>query len=306
MNRAPTFMDKIIAEIRDWQKKRNAIILVHNYQPVEIQEIGDFRGDSLDLSRKAAQAEADIIVFCGVRFMAETAKILSPQKTVLLPDIEAGCPLANMVTAEDIRNRRTEYPGAAVVTYINSSVEAKAESDYICTSSNALQLVQQISEKTILFFPDQNLGDFIQEKSSKKMVLWPGYCPAHMVFLPAELTALKEEHPKAILMVHPECRREIRNLADLVLSTGGMVKWVKKNNPEEVIVGTEIGMIYRLQRENPKITYIPGSNRASCPNMKKITPEKILWSLKELKPAITIPAGIAGRAKLALERMLKY
>src|SRR5450830_672408 len=248
-------MNNIVAEIRSWQKKRNAIILVHNYQPAEIQDIGDFLGDSLDLSRKAAQVEAEVIVFCGVRFMAETAKILSPPKTVLLPDIEAGCPLADMVTAEDIRKRRTEYPGAAVVTYINSSVEAKAESDYICTSSNALQLVQQIPAETILFFPDQNLGDFIQEKTSKKMVLWPGYCPTHMVFLPADLVTLKKEHPKAILMVHPECRREIRNMADLVLSTGGMVKWVKENNPEEVIVGTEIGMIHRLQRENPKITY---------------------------------------------------
>ena len=299
-------MDKIVAEIRNWQKKRNAIILVHNYQPVEIQEIGDFRGDSLDLSRKATQVKAEVIVFCGVRFMAETAKILSPQKTVLLPDIEAGCPLADMVTAEDIRKRRTEYPEAAVVTYINSSVEAKAESDYICTSANALQLVQQISAETILFFPDQNLGDCIQEKSLKKMVLWPGYCPTHMVFLPTELAALKKEHPKAILMVHPECRREIRNLADLVLSTGGMIKWVKKNNPGEVIVGTEIGMIHRLKRENPNIIYIPGSTRAFCPNMKKITPEKILWSLKELKPDITIPAEIAERAKLALEHMLKY
>ncbi len=298
-------MDKIVGEIRDWQKKRNAIILVHNYQPAEIQEIGDFRGDSLDLSRKATQVEAKVIVFCGVRFMAETVKILSPQKTVLLPDIEAGCPLADMVTAEDIRKRRTEYPGAAVVTYINSSVKAKAESDYICTSSNALQLVQQIPAETILFFPDQNLGDFIQEKTPKKMVLWPGYCPIHMVFLPVELTALKKEHPDAILMVHPECRREIRNMADLVLSTGGMVKWVKENNPKEVIVGTEIGMIHRLQRENPKITYIPGSTRASCPNMKKITLEKILWRLKELKPDITIPEETAKRAKLALKHMLK-
>jgi quinolinate synthase len=299
-------MNNIIAEIKNWQKKRNAVILVHNYQPAEIQDVGDFRGDSLDLSRKAAGVEAEVIVFCGVRFMAETAKILSPQKTVLLPDIEAGCPLADMVTPEEIRKRRTEYPSAAVVTYINSSVEVKAESDYICTSSNALRLVQQIPEETILFFPDQNLGDFIQEKSSKKIILWPGYCPTHMVFLPTELAALKKEHPEAILMVHPECRREIRHLADLVLSTGDMVKWVKENTPREVIVGTEIGMIHRLQRENPSITYIPGSTRASCPNMKKITPEKILRSLKELKPAITVPEGIAGRAKAALERMLKY
>lgn len=299
-------MENIIAEIRNWQKKRNAIILVHNYQPAEIQEIGDFLGDSLDLSRKAARVEAEVIVFCGVRFMAETAKILSPQKTVLLPDIEAGCPLANMVAPEDIRKSRAEYPSAVVVTYINSSVEVKAESDYICTSANALRLVQQIPAETILFFPDQNLGDFIQEKSLKKMVLWPGYCPTHMVFLPTELTALKKEHPGAILMVHPECRREIRNLADLILSTGDMVKWVKENSPKEVIVGTEIGMIHRLQRENPKITYIPGSTRAFCPNMKKITLEKILWSLKELKPAITVPEKIAERARLALERMLQY
>ncbi|MFH2069387.1 MAG: quinolinate synthase NadA [Candidatus Omnitrophota bacterium] len=299
-------MENIVAEIQDWQKKRNAVILAHNYQPAEIQEIGDFLGDSLDLSRKASRVEAEVIVFCGVRFMAETAKILSPQKTVLMPDIDAGCPLADMVTPDDIRKRRAEYPSAAVVTYINSSVEVKAESDYICTSSNALQLVQQIPEETVLFFPDQNLGDFIREKSSKKMVLWPGYCPTHMVFLPTELAALKKEHPEAILMVHPECRREIRHMADLVLSTGGMVKWVKENNPKEVIVGTEIGMIHRLQRENPQITYIPGSARASCPNMKKIIPEKILWSLKELKPAIIVPAEIAGRARVALNRMLKY
>jgi len=299
-------MEKIIAEIRGWQKKRNAVILAHNYQPAEIQDIADYLGDSLDLSKKAASAEAEVIVFCGVRFMAETAKILSPQKTVLLPDLEAGCPLADMVTPGDIRKRRLEYPGATVVTYINSSAEVKAESDYICTSSNALNLIEKIPEETILFFPDQNLGDYIRERTGKKMVLWPGYCPTHMVFLPAELESLRKKHPAAVLMVHPECRREIRKMADLVLSTGGMVKWVKENNPKEVIVGTEIGMINRLKRENPAINYIPGSSRAVCPNMKKITLEKVLWSLKEMKPEITVPADIAECSRKALERMLQF
>ena len=299
-------MDDLITEIRLWQKRRNAVILSHNYQPAEIQNIADFLGDSLDLSRKAAESDAGVIVFCGVRFMAETAKILSPKKVVLLPDLEAGCPLADMVFPGDIRKCRREHPEGVVVTYINSSVEVKAESDYICTSSNALRLVKALSDKTILFFPDQNLGDFIQSQTDKKMVLWPGYCPTHMVFLPEELISIKKEHPEAILMVHPECRREVRQTADLTLSTGGMVKWVKENNPKEVIVGTETGMINRLKRENPNIHYIPGSERAVCPNMKKITLEKVLWSLQELQPKIEILEKSVQKSRLALERMLQY
>ncbi len=299
-------MKGMIKKIKELQARKKAIILAHNYQPAEIQEIADYLGDSLDLSRKAAESDAEVIVFCGVRFMAETAKILSPQKRVLLPDLEAGCPLADMVTPNDIQKRRAEYPGAAVVTYINSSVEVKAVSDYICTSSNALNLVEKIPEETILFFPDQNLGDFVQEKTQKKMILWPGYCPTHMVFLTEELEGLKQQNPDAVLMVHPECRKEIRRMADLILSTGGMVRWVREHSPKTVIVGTETGMINRLKRENPAIDYLPGSNRAVCPNMKKITLEKVLWSLKEMEPEITIPPAIVEGSRKALERMLQF
>ncbi len=298
--------ERLTEEIRSWQKKRGALILAHNYQPAEIQDMADVRGDSLDLSRRAAQAAEEVILFCGVRFMAETAKILAPGKTVLFPEMEAGCPMADMVKPENIRRRRAEYPEAAVVTYINSSAMVKAESDYICTSSNALNLVEAIPENKVLFFPDQNLGDYIQAQTGKEMVLWPGYCPTHMVFLPEELKTLKEKNPGAVLMVHPECRRDVRQMADFTLSTGGMVKWVRENTVAKVIVGTETGMINRLKRENPNINYIPGSRRAVCPNMKKITPAKVLWSLKEMAPAITVDADISRAARSALERMLQY
>ncbi|HNS49509.1 MAG TPA: quinolinate synthase NadA [bacterium] len=299
-------MADIISEIQAWKEKRRAVILAHNYQPPEIQALADFLGDSLDLSRLAAGTEHETVVFCGVKFMAETAKILAPEKTVLLPDLQAGCPMADMVRPEDIRERRAAYPGAPVVTYINSSAEVKAESDYICTSANAVRLVSALAEETVLFFPDQNLGDFVQERTAKKMILWPGYCPTHQVFIPEELAALKAANPGAVLIAHPECRREVRRMADEVLSTGGMVKWARESRAKQAIVATEIGMLTRLRRENPAIEYLPGSSRAVCPNMKKISLEKVLWSLKELAPAIEVPEATARRSRLALERMLKF
>lgn len=290
--------------IDTWRERRRALILAHNYQPGEIQDLADFTGDSLDLARRAAAAAAPVIVFCGVHFMAETAHILAPGKTVLLPEPAAGCPMANMITADGLRRFKASHPGAAVVSYVNSPAAVKAESDYCCTSANAAAVVSAVGAAEIIFCPDQNLGDHVQSQTGRQMFLWPGYCPTHMAFLPARLLALRESRPGAVIMVHPECRREVRAVADLVLSTGAMVRWVGEHSPPAVIVGTETGLIHRLVKENPRIEYLPGDARAVCPNMKKITPEKVLAALETLSPAVTVEPAVAAGARRALERMI--
>jgi len=285
--------------------RKNAIILAHNYQLGEIQDIADFVGDSLELSQKAAKTDADVIVFCGVYFMAETASILSPDKIVLLPDIHAGCPMADMITAEGLRKRKSELPGAIVVCYINSSAEVKVESDVCCTSANAVKVVESLGAGEILFVPDQYLGHYISTKINKKMILWPGFCPAHIRIQPQYITNLRQEYPQAKVVVHPECRPEVIALADEVLSTGGLCRYADRSEVKEIIVGTEIGIIHRLRKENPGKKFIPASEQAICPRMKLITLESVLWSLQEMTPEVKVPEEIRLKAKVAVDKMLE-
>ncbi|MCR4394471.1 MAG: quinolinate synthase NadA [Dehalococcoidales bacterium] len=291
--------------ILELKEKRKAVILAHNYQLSEVQDIADFVGDSLELSQKAAGTDASVIVFCGVHFMAETASILCPDKTVLLPDLNAGCPMANMITAPQLIKRKQELPGVTVVCYVNSSAEVKAESDICCTSANAIRIVERIEAPEILFVPDQYLGSYVSSRTGKKMHYWSGYCPTHARILPDDIKRVKSEHPDAVVMVHPECRPEVIALADQVLSTGGMVRFVRETQEKKIIVGTEVGFIYRLRKERPDKVFIPASEQAICPRMKLITLEKILWSLEEMQPEIKVPEHIRVRAWQAVNRMLE-
>jgi len=297
--------DGSLAEkIRELKKERNAVILVHNYQRGEVQDIADFTGDSLELSRTAAGTDADVIVFCGVHFMAETASILCPEKTVLLPDAGAGCPMADMITAEQLRQKKKELPDAAVVTYVNSTAETKAESDICCTSANGVKVVESIDNEDIIFIPDQHLGDYVARKTGKKMTLWPGYCPTHVMIQATDIIEKKKKYPQAKVVAHPECRREVVDLADEVLSTSGMIRYAARDDVRELIVGTEVEMIYRLTRDNPGKTFVPANDRAICPTMKLITLEKIVRSLETMTPQVKVPEDIRVRAKEAVDRML--
>ncbi len=297
--------DKSIEEqILKLKQAKNAVILVHNYQRGEVQDIADFVGDSLELSQKAAQTQADVIVFCGVHFMAETASIINPQKTVLLPDASAGCPMANMISADQLRQKKAAMPGVTVVTYVNSTAAVKAESDYCCTSANGVKVVLSIKSDNILFVPDQYLGDFISRRTGKKMTLWPGYCPTHMRILPEDIIRRKKEHPGAKVVVHPECRPEVVALADEALSTSGMVRYAARADVTELIVGTEVELLHRLNKENPGKKFYPASDKAVCPNMKLITLEKVLNSLETMTPEVKVPEAIRVKAKMAVDRML--
>jgi quinolinate synthase len=300
MDRQPELTEKILK----LKKKRNAVILAHNYQLGEIQDIADFVGDSLDLSQNAAKTDASVIVFCGVHFMAETASILCPDKAVLLPDEHAGCPMANMITAPQLRARKKEHPKATVVCYINSSAAVKAESYICCTSANAAGVVESVDAKEIIFVPDQYLGHYISTKTGKKMILWPGFCPTHARIMPEYIVKLRHENPEAKVVVHPECRPDVIALADEVLSTSGMIRFARREDVQEMIVGTEMGIIYRLKKENPGKKFIPVSEQAICPNMKLITLEKILWSLEEMAPEVKVPEKIRLKAKAAVDSML--
>ena len=296
---------EITEEILSLKQKRKAVILAHNYQRGEVQDIADFVGDSLGLSQSAAGTEADIIVFCGVHFMAETAAILCPDQTVLLPDSKAGCPMANMITAEALVKRKEELPGATVVCYINSSAAVKAESDICCTSANAVKVIASLDTREILFVPDQYLGHYVSTQTDKKMTFWPGFCPTHVKIQAEDINRRKLEYPQAKVIVHPECRPEVIALADEVLSTGGMCRFARQTEAKQIIVGTETGLLHRLSKENPTKEFIPASARATCPNMKLITLEKVLWSLEDLAPQVTVPEGIRLRAKTAVDRMLE-
>jgi quinolinate synthase len=295
----------LIEKVLDLKGKRNAVILAHNYQRGEVQDIADFVGDSLELSQNAARTDADVIVFCGVHFMAETASILCPDKVVLLPDINAGCPMANMITAEELRKKKRELPKATVVCYINSTAEVKAESYICCTSANAVQLIEKLDAKEILFVPDQYLGHYISTKTNKNMILWPGFCPTHVRIQSQDINRLRLEYPEAKVVVHPECRPEVIALADEVLSTGGMCRFAQQTEAREIIVGTEVGIIHRLEKENPSKKFIPASEKAICPNMKRITLEKILWALEEMSPEVRVSEEIRLKAKAAVDRMLE-
>lgn len=296
---------ELVKKILDLKKRRNAVILAHNYQLGEVQDIADFVGDSLELSQNAAKTNADVIVFCGVHFMAETASILCPNKVVLLPDMNAGCPMADMITADRLLAKKKENPEAVVVCYINSTAEVKAESDICCTSANAVGVIESLDAREILFVPDQYLGHYISTKTGKKMILWPGFCPTHVRIKPEGIKELKREYPRAKVVVHPECTPEVIALANEVLSTSGMCRYAQQDEVEEMIVGTEIGIIHRLKKENPGKKFIPASEQAICPNMKLITLEKVLWSLEELSPEVKVPERTRLRAKAAVDKMLQ-
>jgi quinolinate synthase len=297
---------QLFQKIQQLKHQRNAVILAHNYQPGEIQDLADFCGDSLELSRKAAQTDAKVIVFCGVQFMAETAAILSPEKTVLLPDKFAGCPLADMITAEQLRQLKRQNPDALVVCYVNSSAEVKAESDYCCTSANAVEVVSSLpTDRPVIFVPDQHLGRFVIERTGRNLILWPGYCTTHVVITIEDIKSIKEKYPDAIIMAHPECTEPVKQLADQILSTGQMLKFVKTSNAKEFIVATEIGIIHTLKKQNPQAEFVAASDRAICPNMKKITLDKIIGSLEDLQYKVTVPEETRTKAKKALDRMVE-
>ncbi|MCD6310458.1 MAG: quinolinate synthase NadA [Candidatus Eremiobacteraeota bacterium] len=295
-----------IREINDWKKKRKAIIIAHNYQPAEIQDIADFLGDSLDLSRKAAKTDAEVIVFCGVHFMAETAYILSPQKKVLLPDPSAGCPLADTINVTTLKKLKAENPGAKVVCYVNTSAEIKAESDICCTSQNAVEVVRRLGDVPVIFIPDRNLGDYVSKKLGKKLILHRGCCPTHDFVRKEDILEARSRYPEAVVMAHPECRREVLELCDYVGGTGGMVKYARETNARFIIVGTEKGIIHRLKKENPEKEFIPASEKFICPDMKLITLEKVLNTLVNPEDyEVRVPGNILNRAHGAIDAMLK-
>ncbi len=295
----------IYEKILQLKKEKNAVILAHNYQIGEVQDIADFNGDSLELAKKAVNLKEDVIVFCGVHFMAETAAMLNPEKTVLLPDADAGCPMADMATAEDILKLRKKNRGAVVVCYINSTAEVKAVSDVCCTSSNAVDIVNRIpKDRKIIFAPDQYLGGHVSRITGRDIILHNGYCPTHALFSTDQITSTRAEHPNAVVMVHPESRGEVCLAADEALSTGQMCSFAKQSDAKTFIVGTETGLIHRLKLENPDKQFFPLNERAVCYNMKKITLEKILWSLEDLSPRVQVDAEISKKANRAVLNML--
>lgn len=293
-------------EIIRLKKNKNAIILVHNYQRPEIQDIADFLGDSLGLAKKAAKTDAEIIVFCGVRFMAETAKILSPEKAVLLPVKEAGCPMADMITAEELRELKGKYPDAKVVSYVNTNADVKAESDVCCTSANAVKVVKNIDAEEIIFAPDKNLAAYCQRFTDKKIIPWDGYCYVHERITKEEVLLSKEKFPDALLIVHPECNPAVIDLADAVLSTSQMVEFARKSDKKRFLIGTEEGLIYRLKKENPEKEFYAAGSPKVCRDMKLTTLNDVYRALDEERFAIELPEEIIKRAQNSLELMLRY
>jgi quinolinate synthase len=296
--------DQLKNEIRDLLKKRNGILLAHNYMRDEVQEIADMTGDSLGLSIEAAQTTADVIVFCGVHFMAESASILAPDKTVLLPRLDAGCPMADMVTVEGLRELKSRHPGVPVVTYVNSSAAVKAESDICCTSANALKVVDSLPDREVIFVPDRNLGRYVARSSDKTFHFWDGYCPTHERLKEEDIIRLKGEHPDALFVCHPECNPRVTALADHVCSTTGMYAFCAGSSATKFIIGTEAGILYRLRRESPGKQFILASPALFCPNMKLTSLEDIHDALSTMAPVVKVPEKIRIPAKRALDRML--
>jgi len=291
-------------EIRRLAKERNALLLAHNYQRDEIQEIADICGDSLGLSQEAARTDRDVIVFCGVHFMAESAAILAPDKLVLIPRPDAGCPMADMVDAQGLRAMKAQHPGAPVVTYVNSTAAVKAESDICCTSANAVRVVNSLPDKEVILVPDRNLGRYIADRTDKICHIWDGYCPTHERLDMADVQRAQAAHPGALFLAHPECPPAILALADHICSTSGMYEYVAKSPARSFIIGTEAGILYRLRLENPGKEFHLPSTRLICPNMKLTSLEDVLKSLQTLTPAVTVDATTRVRALTALERML--
>ena len=298
-------MDNIKEDIRGLKAERNAVILAHNYERAEVQDIADFTGDSLELARKATQVQADVIVFCGVYFMAETAAILNPEKTVLIPDASAGCPMADMITGEQLRALKAEHPGALAVCYVNSTAEVKAECDICVTSGNAERVMATLPKgREVLFVPDRHLGGYIAGKRGETYVLWPGYCPTHARLTAGRIAAARAAHPGAPVLVHPECAKDVRDAADACLSTGGMCAYARTSDAKEIVVGTEVGILHRLRMENPEKTFHPVDEATLCPNMKKVTLEKVRDCMRNMSPRVTVPEEIAVRARRAIDAML--
>ena len=291
--------------IRALAKERNAVILAHNYTRAEVQDVADFTGDSLELARKATQVEADVIVFCGVYFMAETAKILNPAKKVLIPDPSAGCPMADMINAEQLRALKAKHPGAKAVCYVNSTAEVKAECDMCVTSGNAEKVMRTFApDEKILFVPDQHLGGHIAGMLGRTYELWPGYCPTHARLSAQAIADARAAHPGAVVLVHPECAKDVRDAADHALSTGGMCRFARESDAQDFIVGTELGILHRLRKENPGKRFFPVNDRMVCPNMKKTTLENLFETLQEMKNEVLVPTDVADRARNAIARML--
>jgi quinolinate synthase len=286
------------------RKRRNAVILAHNYQLPEVQDAADFVGDSLELSRKAAALDADVIVFCGVHFMAETAAILATGKTVLLPEPAAGCPMADMITGRELRMWKEQYPGRKVVCYVNTSAEVKAESDICCTSSNAVAVVNWLAEEEVLFVPDKNLAAYVARETGRRIIAWDGYCYVHHKFRPEDIQAARTAHPGAEVWVHPECPLGVIDLADKVLSTGRMVAEARTTKARDVVIGTEKGIIYRLKKENPAVRFHPARESALCVHMKMTTLDKVVDALEGKVPPVTVPSAVADRARGAIEAMI--
>jgi len=298
------YQDELKKEIKALLKERNAVLLAHNYMRDEVQEIADLTGDSLALSIEASKTAAEVIVFCGVHFMAESASILSPDKTVLLPRLDAGCPMSDMVTAEGLLLLKEQHPGVPVVTYVNSSAEVKAVSDICCTSANAVRVVNSLQEREVIFVPDRNLGRYVARFTDKTFHFWEGFCPTHERLKSGAVLRLKDENPDALFVCHPECSPEISALADHVCSTSGMYEYCRNSLSRRFIIGTEAGILYRLRRENPDKEFILASPGLICPNMKLVSLEDILDALKTLAPVIKVPEVIRIPAKQALDRML--
>jgi quinolinate synthase len=292
-------------KIRRLTKEKNAIILSHNYQPPEIQDIADLCGDSLELSIRASKTNAKIIVFCGVHFMAETASILCPDKKVLLPRLDAGCPMANMVTADALKTRIAQNPQMPVVTYVNSTADVKALTTICCTSANSINVIKSLDEDEILMVPDRNLAQYTASKTHKTIHYWDGFCPIHDRLTPEAVIKQKQTHPGAVFMAHPECRSDVLALADLVTSTSGMLRYVRESERQSFIIGTEVGLLYPLRKENPDKAFYPASEDLLCPDMKKITLEDVVQTLEELKPEVKVPEHIRKPAFEAVRRMIE-
>ncbi len=292
-------------EIALLKKERNAVILAHNYTRGEVQDVADYTGDSLELARRATQVDADVIVFCGVWFMAETAKILNPAKTVLIPDPSAGCPMADMITGAQLRELKAQNPGAKAVCYVNSTAEVKAECDICVTSGNAEKVMSKFApDEKILFVPDQHLGGHVSGLLNRSYTLWPGFCPIHAAITVESIKIARRLHPDAPVLVHPECSKDVRDAADHQLSTGGMCQFARESDAKEFIVGTEVGILHRLRKENPGKIFHPVSEEIVCSDMKKITLENLAGCLREMKHEVAVPEEISTRAKRAIDAML--
>jgi len=297
----------LVDEIQKLRKQKKAILLAHNYQRAEIQDIADYVGDSIGLCRRAMEEkDAKIIVFSAVDFMAESAAILNPHKKVFIPSLGARCPLAHMLPAEDVRLWKKRYPEVPVVLYVNTLAEAKAECDVCCTSANAVKVVNSLDADTVLFGPDNNLVWNVQQKTGKKIVSIPqdGFCPTHLLFQKEEILLLKEEYPDAVVAVHPECIPKVQSMADFVGSTSQICEYARESSAKKYIIGTEVGIIHRLEKENPDKTFIPAYDGAVCTNMKLNTLKRIYLSLKEERYRVTVPDSVARKARRALERMV--